>query len=118
MRKMLIPIQGDFIAPRFDLASEIMIARFQNDRIEEKPRTIILDHPSDEKLCQMAVEEHITDLICGGIEELHYNFLVWKKISVVDGVIGDWKTAVDRVLAGIINPGDILMDIDNDQLSL
>lgn len=113
-----MPIQGDFIAPRFDLATEVLIARFANGKVSGKPKSIIMERPSDEGLCQMAVEEHITDLVCSGIEELHYNFLVWKQITVVDGVIGDWKTAMDKVLHGSLRQGDILINQETEGLSL
>lgn len=108
MRKLLIPIQGDFVAPRFDLATEILIARFENGEVDGSPRTIIMERPSDEGLCQMVVEENITDLVCGGIEELHYNFLRWKKVDVLDAVIGDWRTVVEKIVAGELQQGEIL----------
>jgi len=108
MRKLLIPIQGDFVAPRFDLATEIFIARFENGEIEGSPRTIIMERPSDEGLCQMVVEENITDLVCGGIEELHYNFLRWKKVDVLDSVIGDWRTVVEKIVSGELQQGEII----------
>lgn len=104
----MIPIQGDYVAPRFDLATEILIARFEDGTLQEQPRTIIMETPSDEELCQMVVEEHITDMVCGGIEELHYNFLVWKKVNVLDGVIGDWQTALEKTLDGSLAQGAIL----------
>lgn len=118
MRKLLIPIQGDFVAPRFDLATEILIARFENGEIVGEPRNIIMERPSDEGLCQMIVEENITDVVCGGIEELHYNFLVWKKLKVVDGVICGWKSALEKVLAGKLQQGEIVFDQHDEQLSL
>lgn len=110
MRKLLIPIQGDYVAPRFDLATEILIVRFAEGRMLGDPRTIIMERPSDEVLCQMIVEENITDVVCGGIEELHYNFLVWKKLTVLDGVIGAWRTVMDKMLSGELRQGEILQD--------
>lgn len=118
MRKLLIPLQGDFVAQRFDLATEILIARLENGGIVGEPRNIIMERPSDEGLCQMIVEENITDVVCGGIEELHYNFLVWKKVKVLDGIIGGWKTALEKVLAGKLHQGDILVNPHDEQLSL
>ncbi len=114
----MIPIQGDFIAPRFDLATEILIVRFENDKAIGKPKTIILERPSDEGLCQMVVEENITDVICGGIEEMHYKFLVWKKVDVKDAVIGGWKAAMDKGISGKIRQGEIFMTEDKDYLTL
>ncbi len=108
MSKLFIPIQGDYVAPRFDLAAEILIVRFSEGRQEEEPRTIIMERPSDEALCQMVVEEQITDLVCGGIDEVHYNFLLWKKVHVMDGVIGGWNQALEKAVRGELQPGEIL----------
>lgn len=117
MRKLLIPIQGDYVAPRFDLATEILILRFEKGRMDGDLRTIIMERPSDEALCQMVVEENITDLVCGGIDEVHYNFLVWKKVNTMDAVIGGWRQAVDKVVNGELKQGEILPDMD-DNLTL
>lgn len=108
MDKLLIPIQGDFVAPRFDLATEILIARYEDGALLGEPKTIIMERPSDEGLCQMIVEEHITAMVCNGIEELHYNFLIWKKVKVLDGVIGNWQTALDKTLDGTLHQGAVL----------
>ena len=104
----MIPIQGDFVAPRFDLATEILIARHEDSALLGEPRTIIMERPSDEGLCQMIVEEHITAMVCGGIEELHYNFLIWKKVNVLDGVIGAWQKALEKAIDGTLKQGAIL----------
>jgi predicted Fe-Mo cluster-binding NifX family protein len=103
-----MPIQGDFIAPRFDLATEILIVRFEKGKQDGAPRTIIMERPSDEALCQMVVEENITDLVCGGIDEVHYNFLIWKKVNVVDGVIGGWSQALEKAVRAELKQGQIL----------
>jgi predicted Fe-Mo cluster-binding NifX family protein len=109
LRKLLIPIQGDYVAPRFDLAVELLIVRFSDDGREE-PRTIIMERPSEEALCQMIVEEQITDLVCGGIDEVHYNFLLWKKVDVIDGVIGGWCRALEKAVCGDLKAGEILLN--------
>ena len=109
MGKLLIPIQGDYVAPRFDLAAEVVIARHTNGELTEEVKTIIMEKPSDEELCQMIVEEHVTEVVCGGIEELHYNFLSWKKVKIVDRVIADWETALQKSLKGEIKPADVLI---------
>ncbi len=118
MRKLLVPIQGDFVAPRFDLATEILIARFEHGDMVGEPRNIIMERPSDEGLCQMIVEENVTDVVCGGIEELHYNFLIWKKLNVIDGVIGDWKSALKSAVTGKLQQGDIIINQHDEHLSL
>ena len=108
MRKLLIPIQGDVIAPRFDLATEILVAYFDHGQLLAEPQIIIMERPSEESLCQMAVEENITDFVCGGIEEVHYRFLIWKKVNALDRVIGLWRTAVEKILEGTLHQGDIV----------
>lgn len=114
MPKILIPVQGDYVAPRFDLATEVLVARYEKGKLIGDPKTIIMERPSDEGLCQMIVEENITDVVCGGIEELHYNFLVWKKVSILDGVIADWQRALHMALSGSLKQGDILLSNEED----
>lgn len=118
MQKMMVVIQGDFVAPRFDLATEIYLVRFENGRIVGEPKMIIIERSSDEVLCQMAIEENITTMICGGIEEIHFNFLVWKKIAVLDAVVGCWRTAVEKAVTGSLNQGEILIPTHDDTLTL
>ena len=118
MKKLMVLIQGDFVAPRFDLAREIYIVRFENGKIIGEPKMIILERSSDEALCQMAVEENITDMICGGIEEVHFNFLAWKKVIVLDAVIGSWRTAVEKAVSGTLVQGEILISQHDEALTL
>lgn len=118
MQKLMVVIQGDFVAPRFDLATESLIVRLENGQVVGEPKMIIRERPSDEALCQMAVEEHITNIICGGIEEVHFNFLVWKKVSVLDAVIGNWRTALEKGVAGTLLQGEILTSEYDESLTL
>jgi len=118
MKKLMVLIQGDFIAPRFDLATEILIVRFENGIVIGEPKMIIIERSSDETLCQMVVEENITNMICGGIEEVHFNFLIWKKVTVMDAVIGSWRTAVEKAVAGSLQQGEILKSESNKPLTL
>lgn len=109
MEKLLIPVQGDFVAQRFDLATEIIIIKFdKSGQMDGRPKTIIMERASDDELCQMIVDLHITDVICGGIEEQHYNFLVWKKVTVYDSIIAKWQIALDNAVSGTLQPGAIL----------
>jgi hypothetical protein len=106
--KILLTVQGDFIAPRFDLTTEVVIATAAGGTLATKPRTIIMDRPSPENISSIIQEENITTVICGGMEDRHYQFLLWKKIQVIDFVIGDHVTALTRFLAGELHPGDII----------
>ena len=106
--KILITAQGDFVAQRFDLTAEVVIAVVEDGQLIGKPRAIIMDRPSPEDLCNMIMEENIATVICGGIEDRHYQFLTWKKIRIIDFVIGDYETVLKNVIAGELHPGDLL----------
>lgn len=109
MEKLLVTVQGDFVAQRFDLATEIIIAEFdKSGQMAGEPKTIIMERPSDDELCQMIVDLNITDVICGGIGEQHYNFLIWKKVTVYDSIIANWQIAMDKAVSGTLQPGAIL----------
>jgi len=106
--KILITAQGDFVAQRFDLTAEVVIATIENGRLVGKPRAIIMDRPSPEDLCNMIMEENIATVICGGIEDRHYQFLTWKKIVVIDFIIGDHESVLQKVITGELQAGDLL----------
>ena len=118
MRKLLIPIQGDVVAPRFDLATEILFAHFTDGQLIGEPKIMIMERPSEESLCQMAVEENITDFVCGGIEEVHYKFLVWKKVRALDRVIGQWRKVMEKVIDGNLNSGEVVHKNSDGPLTL
>ncbi len=106
--KILISTQGEYIAPRFDTASEALIMMYYDGELIEDPRSILIAEPSAEVFCDMAIKEHITKVICCGIEEEHYRFLQWKKIDVIDGVIGLWQQALQLSIAGKLTADSII----------
>ena len=106
--KILLTVQDNNIAPRFDQATEIMIAEHDGQRLLAEPRTIILPHSSAEELSDLIVKEGVECVICGGIEESYHKFFAWKKITVYDGVIGNSGEALQRCMAGQLQPGMVL----------
>lgn len=106
--KILLTIYKNEIAPRFDQSSEILIAETEGEKISGNPRIILLPGTSGEDICGLAIKENISLLICGGIEETHYQYLKWKKINVVDGVIGPYEQALNFAIAQNLKPGMIL----------
>jgi predicted Fe-Mo cluster-binding NifX family protein len=109
IKKILIPIAGDDVAHRFDLATEVLviIVSSKNSEIEEE-RTIVLPRASAEKLCHLILTEHIHVVICGAIEDEFYQFLRWKQVTVFDAVIATWQDAFDAFLKNSLRSGDIL----------
>ncbi len=106
--KILITIQENNVAPRFDLTSEVLIADYRGRHIIGKLRIILMTRPSPEELCGLIIKEDISRVVCGGIEETHLQYLVWKKIEVLDSIIGPYREALDMVKEGTLKPGTIL----------
>jgi hypothetical protein len=107
---VLVPLLGDEVAPRFDLAAEVLIARLRDGRIAGEPRVVLLPGPSADDLCALVLEERVSDVVCGGIEDAHYQYLAWKKVRVVDRVIGGWQGVLRRLLADELRTGDVVRD--------
>ena len=109
-QKLLVTLSENNVAPRFDLAAEVLICSIGPEGSAERTRTIVLAHASAEDLCQLILEEGIDVVICGGIEEQFYEYLTWKKVTVLDSVMGPWERALDRFGAGDLQAGAILFD--------
>jgi len=106
--KILITLQDNHIAPRFDLTTEVLIARIAKEKVLGKPRTILLPGPSSDELCGLAIKEEVALVICGGIEDTHLQYLLWKKIEVIDRIIGPAKEALALAMAKKLQSGDII----------
>lgn len=106
--KILITIRGDCVAPRFDLTGEALIVTCYDRQILEEPRSIIFSEPSAEKLCDLALQEKVSVVICGGIEEQHSQFLTWKKITVIDSIIGPCAAVIALAVEGKLSAKTIL----------
>lgn len=106
--KVLLPLYGSEVAPRFDLASEAVIVTLdeRNGRLEEK--LVVLPQVSAEKLCHLILTEGVKTVICCGIEEEYYQYLVWKRIEVFDSIIGLWEAALERYMSSTLSPGDVV----------
>ena len=106
--KILIPIFGDDISPRFDLSAEVYIVAVDAKGTYQDERIVVLPQISAEQLCHLILTENVNVVICGGIEEQYYQYLKWKRIRVYDSVIGPWAEALARYLEESLQPGDIL----------
>ncbi len=107
-KKLLITLLNSDVAPRFDLTNEVLIASFGEDGSVMESKTIVLAHESAEDLCQLILNEDINTVICGGIEEEYYEYLTWKKVRVLDSVMGPWKQVLDLFRDGRLEAGAIL----------
>jgi len=102
--KILITVEKDWVSPRFDLTREVLIAENKGEKI----RTVILPRPSVEELCSFILTENVDIVVCGGIEETYYQYLLWKKVKVIDRVIGPVKEVLKRVVQNRLREGKII----------
>ncbi len=109
MRKILIPLLGDDVAPRFDLAAEALVAVVDDKKRVTEERTIILPQASAEALCNLIVTEKVDQVICCAIEEECYQYLTWKNVKVIDSVMGPSQEVLRKVRLGKLRYGDILL---------
>jgi hypothetical protein len=107
---LLVALAGEVVAPRLDLASEVLLARAGKGRLLGEPRIVLLPGPSADALCSLALEEGVTDVVCGGIEDAHYQYLAWKKVRVTDRVIGRWEGVLRLFLRDELRPGTVVRD--------
>ena len=110
IQDILIPLLGERVAPRFDLATEVLIARVEGGKLSGEPRVVILTGPSADELCSLILKENIHQVLCGGIEDSHFQYLSWKKVRVVDRLIGNWQDVLRLQLAGSLQAGMIVRD--------
>lgn len=109
--KILIPIFGNDVSPRFDLSAEVYITTFDASGQVQDERIVVLPQISAEQLCHLILTENVNVVICGGIEEEYYQYLRWKRITVYDSVIGPWAAAIAGYIANTLKSGDILPNL-------
>jgi predicted Fe-Mo cluster-binding NifX family protein len=108
IHKITIPLYHEEVAPRFDLATEVLIMILSKGNIIEEKKTIVLSRSSADDLCHLLLSEKINTLICGAIEDEYFQFLKWKKIEVYDSISGPWSKAFRSWSKKALKPGDIL----------
>jgi predicted Fe-Mo cluster-binding NifX family protein len=106
---VLICLHGNEVTPRFDLATEVLIATLDEGGKVRSEKVVVLPQASAEMICHMVLTESIQVVVCGGIEEEYYQYLTWKRVKVLDSVIGDYKDALARLAEGRLQAGDILV---------
>ncbi|MBI5556729.1 MAG: hypothetical protein HY885_03760 [Deltaproteobacteria bacterium] len=106
--KILLTLLENNIAPRFDLTTKVLIAEAEDGRMADKFKTFVLPEPSADELCSLILKENINAVVCGGIEDTHYQYLLWKKIKVIDRVIAPAELALQKACKGILKSGEIV----------
>lgn len=107
--KVFIPLHEEEVAPRFDLAAEVLMVECDAQGRVVQEKVLILPGPSAERLCHMVMTEQVRTVICGGIDQEVYDYLTWKRIVVIDNVIGFSTLVLRRYAAGQLKSGDIVV---------
>jgi len=113
-RRVLLTLQDENVAPRFDLATEVLVAELEPDGTVRSQRTVVLPEASAEALCHLVVADGIDELICGAIEEEYHQYLTWKKVRIIDSVVARWEDALARHRSNELAEGDVLFAPDGD----
>jgi predicted Fe-Mo cluster-binding NifX family protein len=108
--KILLTLDGSDVAPRFDVATEVLIVTLDDDRTVADEHTLVLPKPSAEDLCQMVLRERVDVVVCGGIEDQFYEYMTWKRIQVIDSVMGPWSRVLRELRADTLESGAVLFD--------
>lgn len=106
--KVMIAVLKKDVAPRFDLTLEAVFAAIEDGRVSGEPRVILISRPSGEELSGLAVKEGVDVVVCNGISQVHHDFLTWKDIEVIDGVIGPFEKALKALATGKLEPETVL----------
>lgn len=106
--KVLVTLYKNEVAPRFDLASEVLLVSLDASGQEATRQELVLAHSSADDLCDLILDREVSVVITGGMEEEHYHYLRWKRLVVLDGVAGLAEDALARHLAGQLESGAIL----------
>jgi hypothetical protein len=109
-RKVLITVEGAEVAPRFDLTTEVLLGRLDASDAFGEEKTVVLPQASPEELCHMILAQDVEAVVCGGIEDEYYQYLTWKKVTVIDSVMAPWARAVQALRDGDLRPGAVLFD--------
>ncbi len=116
--KIVITTRGDFVSPRFDMSSEVVIATCYDKQLLQEPHALILSGVSAELICDLALREKASIVICGGIEEQHYQFLTWKKIKVFDFVIGPHADVLQLAMENKLTSGAQLPGVTSREVTV
>lgn len=107
-RRILITVDREEIASRFDLATEVLLVNISEGGEILQRKTFLLAHASGDELCDLALSRDIGTIVCGGIEEEYYHYLRWKRIDVIDAVMGPLDRVEERLAENRLRSGDIL----------
>ncbi|WP_461210577.1 dinitrogenase iron-molybdenum cofactor biosynthesis protein [Desulfocurvus sp. DL9XJH121] len=107
MTKILITLDLDHVAARFDLTAEAWLGRLESGA-EADGKTLVLSSASADELCKLVLTEKVSLVVCGAIEGKYYDYLQWKGVEVYDSVIGGLDSVLAALDSRTLEPGAVL----------
>jgi predicted Fe-Mo cluster-binding NifX family protein len=98
-----VPLFGSRISPRFDFCEEILIVTIEEGRIIHRKTLSISSLPPHQRIAELCKLD-VKALICGGINHMFCARLRSSGISVISDVMGEADEALNRYLAGQLQP--------------
>ena len=111
MEKVLIPLMDNDVAPRFDMATDVLVVTITRETSAMgtiKEKVVVLNNASAEAACRLVLSENIRTVICAGIEGEYHDFLTWKGTKVLDDICGPVDIVLEAYLAGTLEKGACL----------
>ena len=109
-RRVLVTVAKDEVASRFDLTTVVLFLTISEGGEIVLGKSFLLAYASGDELCDLALSRDIGTIVCGGIEDEYFHYLRWKRIDVIDSVMGPVERVVSRLAEGTLKAGDILYD--------
>ncbi len=107
--KAVITLWDQFVSPRFDLSPELLVAIIQDQRTV-KTRTVIPACASADENCRLILAEGAKVVVTGGIQRRYFEYMQWKKVRVLDSVMGPWEKALQLLELGELTPEAVLYE--------
>lgn len=107
-RRILITVAKDEIAPRFDLSTEVLLITLSETEGVLSRKSFLLAHASGDELCDLALTRDMDTIVCGAIEDEYYHYLRWKRVEVIDSIMGPLELVISHLVQGQLKTGDIL----------
>lgn len=108
-RRILITVLNNEVAPRFDLATEALLLNIADNGDITGRKSFLLAHASADEVCDLTLSRDIGTVVCGAIEDEYYHYLRWKRIEVIDSVIGLVDEVISRLQQNQLHCGAILV---------
>ena len=96
--KVVIPLYGDRVSPRFEYTRDFLIVEFQGKKeIDREALTIEINHPA--RMADRLAKEGVSVVLSGGMNPHFQEQFRMRNIAVIWGLIGD----ADDVLATYVD---------------